>query len=77
MWACALWRRPWGRISTLFAVILKRVLSRNFDQSMLKNEYFWGKTVKISSASRADILNSVIFVEGGARTFLAPGRKVP
>jgi len=33
-----------GRISTLFVVIEKPVLSRNFDQSMLKNAYFEGKT---------------------------------
>jgi len=36
-------RRPWGRISTLFAVILKRVFSRNLDQYMLKNAYIWKK----------------------------------
>jgi len=41
--ARALGRRPWGRISTLFVVIEKRVLSKNFDQSMLKNAYFEGK----------------------------------
>jgi len=35
--ARALGRRPWGRISTLFAVILSVFLSRNLDQSMLKN----------------------------------------
>jgi len=29
--ARALGRRPWGLISTLFAIILKRILSRNLD----------------------------------------------
>jgi len=41
--ARALGRRPWGRNSTLFAVILKIFLSRNLDKSMLKNAYFFGK----------------------------------
>jgi len=44
--ARALGRRPWGRISTLFAVISKRVLSRNLDLSMLKNVYFLKKNCK-------------------------------
>jgi len=35
-----------GRTSILFAVIYKRVLSRNIDQSLLKNAYFLEKTVK-------------------------------
>jgi len=38
--------RPWKRNSTLFAVILNEFLSRNLDQSMLKNAYFWGKNCK-------------------------------
>jgi len=38
------------RISTLFAVILKRALSRNVGQSMLKNAYFLEKTAKIAPA---------------------------
>jgi len=54
--ACALKRRPWGvhqQISTLFAVILKHILSRNLDQSMLKNaNFFLEKTTKIGSASK-------------------------
>jgi len=45
---------PWGCISTLFSVIKKRVLSRNFDQSMLKNAYFLEKSTKTASASRAE-----------------------
>jgi len=44
--ARALGRKPWGRISTHFAVIQKRVLSRNLDQSMLKNAYFLEKVCK-------------------------------
>jgi len=44
---------PWGRNSTYFAVILNVFLSRNLDQSVLKNAYFGGKNVKIVSASRA------------------------
>jgi len=36
-------RRPWGRTSTLFVVILSVFLSRDLDQSMLKNGYFLGK----------------------------------
>jgi len=43
--------RALGRNSTLFAVILKAFLSRNLDQSMLKNAYFLEITVKIVSAS--------------------------
>jgi len=39
-------RRPWERTSTLFAVILKRILSRNLDKSMLKTAYFFGKRCK-------------------------------
>jgi len=39
------------RISTLFAVIKKRVLSRSLDQRMPKNAYFWNKNVKITLAS--------------------------
>jgi len=31
----------------IFAVILNVFLSRNLDQSMIKNEYFWEKSVKI------------------------------
>jgi len=42
--------RALGRNSTLFAVILNVFLSRNLDQSLLKNAYFLGKTVKIVSA---------------------------
>jgi len=38
----ALGRRPWGRNSTLFTDILNVFLSRNLDQSMLKNAYFLG-----------------------------------
>jgi len=41
---------PRGASTHLFCP-LKSVLSRNFDQSMLKNGYFGEKTVKISSAS--------------------------
>jgi len=44
--ARALGRRPWRRISTLFAVILNVILSRNLDQRMLKNAYFLGKNCK-------------------------------
>jgi len=44
-------RRPWRRIGTLFTVILNVFLSRNLDQSMLKNAYFLEKTVKIASPS--------------------------
>jgi len=33
--------RPCGRKSTLFAVILNVFLSRNLDQIMLKNAYFF------------------------------------
>jgi len=52
--ARALGRRPWGRNSTLFAVILNMFLSRNLDQDLLNNAYFLGKkTVKIVSASGA------------------------
>jgi len=36
-----------------FCSHFKRVLSRNLDQSMLKNAYFMGKTVKIVSSSGA------------------------
>jgi len=43
MGAHALRRMPWGRNSTLFAVILNVFLSRNLDQSMLKNAYFLEK----------------------------------
>jgi len=42
--------------STLFAVILNVYLSRNLDQSMLKNAYFLEKTLKIVSASRGSAL---------------------
>jgi len=50
----SLGRRPWGRNNTLFVLILCVFLSRNLDQSMLKNAYFFGKkTVKFVSASRA------------------------
>jgi len=35
--------RALGRSSTLFTVILNVFLSRNLDQSMLKNGYFWEK----------------------------------
>jgi len=42
----ALGRRPWGRNSTLFSVILNVFLSRSLDQSMLKNAYFLGKNCK-------------------------------
>jgi len=38
--------RALERISTLFAVILKRVLSRNLDKSRLKNAYFLKKSCK-------------------------------
>jgi len=48
--ARALGRRPWGGNSTLFAIILNMFSSRNLDQSMLKNAYFWEKTVNIASA---------------------------
>jgi len=48
--ARALGYRPWGRNSTLFAVILNMFLSRNLDQSMLKMHTSWEKTVKISGA---------------------------
>jgi len=41
--ARALEGRPWERNSTLFAVILNVLLSRNLDQNMLKNAYFLGK----------------------------------
>jgi len=44
--AHALGRRPWGRNSTLFAVILNVFLIRNLDQSMLKNVYFLVKNCK-------------------------------
>jgi len=36
-------RRPCRRISTLYAVILKRVSSINLDQGMLKHAYFLKK----------------------------------
>jgi len=42
---------------------------------MLKMRIFCKKTVKIVSASEAS--NPVVFVDGGARMFLAPGRRVP
>jgi len=45
-------RRPWGRISTLFAVIKKRLLSRNLDQSILKHTYFWKKNCKNRLSAR-------------------------
>jgi len=42
--------RALGRNSTLFVVILNVFLSRNFNQSMLKNAYFLEKkTVKVVS----------------------------
>jgi len=41
--ARALGRRSWGRISTLFCSHLKRVLSKNLDQSTFKNAYFLEK----------------------------------
>jgi len=44
--ARALGRRPWGCNSTLFAAFLNVFLSRNLDQSMLKNAYFLGKNCK-------------------------------
>jgi len=52
--ARALGRRPSGRISTLFVVILSVFLSRNLDQSMLKMHIFWKKTLKFVSASGAE-----------------------
>jgi len=52
----ALGAMPWGRNSTLFTVILNVFLSRNLDQNMLKNAYFYEKTVKIVSASDALLL---------------------
>jgi len=54
-------RRPWGCINTLYRVISKRVLSRNFDQSMLKIAYFW-KNVKIASASGAPPSDPRVFI---------------
>jgi len=48
----ALGRRPWGRNSTLFAIILNMFLSRNLDKVCLKMPILWEKkTVKIVSAS--------------------------
>jgi len=41
--ARALGRRPWGRTSTLFAVIYKPTLGKNLDQNMLKMRIFWKK----------------------------------
>jgi len=35
-------RRPWGRNSTFFAVIVSVFLSRNLNQSMFKNAFFRG-----------------------------------
>jgi len=46
MGARALGCKPWGRNSTLFAVIFNVFLSRNLDQNMLKNAYFFGKNCK-------------------------------
>jgi len=43
MEARALGRRLWDRKSTLFAVILNVFISRNSDQSILKNAYFLRK----------------------------------
>jgi len=37
----------------------------SFDQSMFKNEYFWGKTVKISSASGDPPPNSRLLLTDG------------
>jgi len=46
---------PWGSglagATAHFLQSLNVFLSRNLDQSMLKNAYFWRKTVKILSAS--------------------------
>jgi len=58
--ARALGRRPWGRNSLLFAVILNVFLSRNLDQNMLKMRIFWEKTVKIVSASASLLLPPTI-----------------
>jgi len=44
--ARALERRPWGRNSTHFALIFNIFLSRNLDQSELKNAYILGKSCK-------------------------------
>jgi len=51
-------RRPWGCISTLCSYLKTRFyLSRNFDQSMLKNANFLEKYAKIASASGAPLSN--------------------
>jgi len=65
--------RPWGHISTLFAVIQKRVLKINLDQSMLKNAYFLEKkTVKIASASGARPQTTVCFCSQTLALLLQP-----
>jgi len=45
MGARALGRRPWKRIGTLFAIIYKRVLSRNLDKvyALKYSTYFGGR----------------------------------
>jgi len=44
--ARALRRRPWGRNSTLFAVILNVLLNRNLTKVCLKMRIFLGKNCK-------------------------------
>jgi len=65
-------RRSWRRISTLFVVIQNVILSRNFDQSMFKNAYFFGKiatTYNPSVVTPAYYYNFVEFVSGAACYF--------
>jgi len=58
--ARVLGRRPWGRNSTLFAVILNVFLSKNLNQSMLKNAFFGEKTVKIRLNVRESATNTPV-----------------
>jgi len=62
--ARALGRRPWESINTLFAVIQKRVLSINLDQSMLKNVYFLEKYCK-NCLSIGGSASEPLFASGG------------
>jgi len=64
--ARALGRRPWGRNSTLFAAILNVFLSRNLDQSKLKNVYFLRKNCK-----------NRLSIEGSALELCLPPAETP
>jgi len=52
--------RPWWRINTLYSAILKHVLSKNLNQNMLKNAYFWKKSCKIAAASNPPVVPTLL-----------------